>query len=57
MYTITYKGFYINGYIDKPNVRVAIMQWDRTRSPGQWVEAKSLHAAKCLISRWMNKGL
>lgn len=57
MFTISYKGFYINGYIDKPQVRLAIKQWDRQQSAGVWINAKSMHAAKCLISRWINKGI
>ena len=57
MFTLSYKGFYISGYIDKPHVLFAIKQWDSQQSAGQWMQAKSLHAAKCLISKWINKGV
>lgn len=52
MFTIYYKAWYINGYIDKPECTVL-------HPNGQLVPHtfKSLHAAKCAISRYMNKGL
>jgi hypothetical protein len=41
MFTINYKGFYIRGYCDKPEVYVNAM----------FNQFKSLHAAKCWVSR------
>ena len=43
MFTIIYKGFYIHGYCDKPQVYINSML-------GSF---KSLHAAKCWITRVM----
>jgi len=52
MFTLYYRAWYINGYIDKPECRV--LHPNGTVIPCTY---KSLHAAKCAISRYMNKGL
>ena len=51
MWTITYKGFYIHGYCDKDNVTVKDIagEWNK------YLPFKSLHAAKCAITKWLNK--
>lgn len=44
MWTISYKGFYIHGYCDRDECKVQLVsQMLRT--------VKSLHAAKCLITK------
>lgn len=52
MFTLYYRAWYINGKIDTKECRVI-------HPSGQIVPCtfKSLHAAKCAISRYMNKGL
>jgi hypothetical protein len=52
MFTIFYRTWYINGYIDKPECKV--LHPNGTPIPYTY---KSLHAAKCAISRYMNKGV
>ena len=44
MFTVYYKGFYINCYCDEPRCRIV----HDTITPR---DAKSLHAAKCWITR------
>jgi len=48
MFTIFYKGFYVHGYFDKPNVVV-----QREDLPN--FLCKSMHSAKCQITRFLNK--
>lgn len=43
MWTVNYKGFWIHGYVDREQCQV--------QSPGSTVKVKSLHAAKCFITR------
>lgn len=45
MFTVKYRGFYIHGYCDKPAVRVSFV------TGNQVFKAKSLHAAKCILTR------
>jgi hypothetical protein len=52
MFTIFYKSWYIHGYIDKSECKVS--HPDGLYIPHTY---KSLHAAKCCISRYMNKGV
>jgi hypothetical protein len=47
MFTVFYKGYYINGYILKNECSIIS---DKMQSP---VKVKSIHAAKCIISRWV----
>jgi hypothetical protein len=47
MVTIFYKGYYINGYILKDECSIIS---DKMQCP---VKVKSLHSAKCIISRWI----
>ncbi len=47
MFTINYKGFFIHGYIDRPEVRVQSKFYCRS--------FKSIHAAKCGISKFINQ--
>lgn len=51
MWTIKYKGFYIHGYCDKTVCGVTL------DDNNIGITFKSLHAAKCGISKWLNKGL
>lgn len=48
MFTISYKGFYIHGYIDRPECSVS------PTYGGYLGDFKSLHAAKCWITRQLN---
>ncbi len=44
MFTLGYKGWFIHGHFDRDEVRV--------QSPThEFVTAKSVHAAKCIITR------
>lgn len=45
MFTLKYKNWYINGYIDRPDCFVCLP------SGGLWCTCKSLHAAKIAISK------
>jgi len=45
MFTIKYKGWYINGYIDRPDCKVVLP------NGGLWGSAKSLLAAKRMITK------
>lgn len=45
MFTINYKGWYINGYIDRPECHVVLPHG------GHWIKAKSLLSAKRIITR------
>ena len=45
MFTIKYKNWYINGYIDRPECTVVLPKG------GVWCSAKSLLAAKRIITR------
>ncbi len=47
MFTIFFKGYYINGYILKNECFITS---DKMRLS---VKVKSLHSAKCIISRWI----
>jgi hypothetical protein len=49
MFTIEYKGFYINGYCDKPECKVVFPNG----SP--LVTVSSVHAAKLAITRFLKK--
>lgn len=49
MFTFRYKGWYIHGHFDREEVRV--------QSPDRQVfTAKSIHAAKCVITRRIGRG-
>jgi hypothetical protein len=45
MFTIKYKGWFIHGYIDKPECTVSLPKG------GHWATCKSLLAAKRLITK------
>lgn len=47
MFTLLYKGTYIHCYIDRAECRTQC-QWNS----GLTVHHKSLHAAKCYITKW-----
>lgn len=47
MFTVFYKGYYINGYILKNECSIIS---EKMKVP---VKVTSLHAAKCTISRWL----
>ena len=49
MFTIEYKGFYINGYCDKPECKVVFPNG----SP--LITVSSVHAAKLAITRFLKK--
>ena len=55
MFTIFYKGFYINGYSDKEECSIACNGIDTKDRIGYTF--KSVRAAKMAISKWLNKGL
>jgi len=48
MFTLTYKGYYLHGYCDKPDIRIV------KEGIGVVGGAVSLHAAKCLVTRIIN---
>ena len=54
MFTIFYKGFYINCYIDKEECSIACNGIDTNDRFGYTF--KSIKAAKMAISKWLNKG-
>ena len=45
MFTIEYKGWYINGYFDRSECKVIMP------NGGLWCRANSIHGAKILISK------
>lgn len=49
MFTIQYKGFFIHGYCVKPECKFHRVCESVTR-------CRSMHAAKCLITRRINLG-
>lgn len=51
MWTISYKGYYIHGYCDKPECRI------NGGDLGSYCSHfKSIHAAKLAITKWINRG-
>lgn len=54
MYTIFYKGFYINCYCDRDECSIASNGIDTLARFGYTF--KSIRAAKMAISKWLNKG-
>ena len=55
MWTISYKGFYIHGYCDRKDVYIQGTTYADFSVFN--MRFKSLHGAKCCISRWINKGI
>jgi hypothetical protein len=49
MFTVKYKRYYIHGYFNKPGCGVTM----NDRSMG--ITFKSMHAAKCGITRFINQ--
>lgn len=56
MYAINYKGFTIKGYFDKKEVYIIGTSFGG-QSQILAQRFNSLHGAKCVISKWLNKGL
>lgn len=51
MFTVNYKGYHIHGYIGKPECRIVdLLACSRIH------HFKSLHAAKCWVTRRINQG-
>ena len=52
MFTIQYKGYFIHGYLLSSNCTINT-ELNAINHMSRPVAVKSLHAAKCVISRWI----